>query len=220
MKRTHDFAAGTLSGNYTEIGWSPLGGASSNLFSRVLIEVGGVPTAITVTSTQVLRIVYSLTISFGPINAVAINANFGGGWGAVTGNALLQSVSTQISNVNTAGITNFVSGSNLEGTSNMYAFVSQSSAALAAVGGFVARDAVANTHKSGTVAAYVAGTYQRDKSVQFNVSEANQAIQSFGVGQPNNGTYGAHGFAVVMNAPKTKLSTNTLTFNYRMSWGR
>lgn len=59
---TYRFAVGALNGNYTEVG---IGWASNQLFSRALIvDGGGLPTSITVLSTEQLDVVYRLRMYY------------------------------------------------------------------------------------------------------------------------------------------------------------
>lgn len=67
LKRTFDFPLGALNGTYAEVGFSPLSSPGPNLFSRSLIQSSGVPTAVTVSSSQQLRVVYTLTITLGSL---------------------------------------------------------------------------------------------------------------------------------------------------------
>lgn len=220
FKRTYDFPLGGLNGNYSELGFSPNSGANTTLFSRVLILVSGVPTAITVTSAQQLRVVYTLSLTFGPIVDTAFNLNFGGNFGVITGNAKMQKIGQQIATVDTSGLPySAVSYTGLEPSGNAAFFVSPSATALAAVGSAVARAAGFTTNPV-SPAAYVGGTFQRDKSVTLAVTEGNGAVQSFGIGMLGSGSYGEAGFVCLMDAPKNKLGTNTLTLNFRLTWGR
>lgn len=74
MKRTFDFPLGALNsavqGPYAEVGFSPLGTAGNNLFSRSLFkDGGGAPITISVLSTQQLRVTYSLTVDFSSLTS-------------------------------------------------------------------------------------------------------------------------------------------------------
>jgi hypothetical protein len=220
FKRTYDFALGALNGNYSELGFSPNSGVGQTLFSRVLIQVSGVPTAITVTSAQQLRVVYSLTVSFGPIVDTPFSINFGGGWGLVNGVCKMQNIVQQIRTVDTSGAASGLFGASLEGSGGGYFFVSSDASALAAVGSSVARAELTGGGQYATPSGYVAGTFQRDSSVVFSVTQGNGVIRSFGLGVGSSGSPGAHGFGFVMDAPQTKPGTNTLTFGFRVSWGR
>jgi hypothetical protein len=218
FKRTYDFLEGSLNGNYSELGFGPAGSANMPLFSRLLIQVGGVPAAITVTSAQRLRLVYTVTVTFSPITDTAFALNFGGNIGAITGVYKMQNVSSQIKTFSSGNAFNN-QGIILDGGGSGGWFTAADGAALSAVGAQTVRNTNAFS-KLGTASAYVAGTYQRDKSVTFAVTEANGTIQSFGLGHYSSSSYGGQGLTYVMDVPKTKLATNTLTINARTTWGR
>lgn len=78
--RVYRFNAGTLNGNYTEVG---VGWSDTTMFSRALIQTsGGVPTSITVLSDEVLDVYYRLrtnpplTDVTGIINIGGVNYNY------------------------------------------------------------------------------------------------------------------------------------------------
>lgn len=83
LKRTYDFPLGALNGTYAEVGFSPSSSAGPNIFSRSLIQSSGIPTAVTVASTQQLRVVYTLTVTIGSLTSSRDVPNISG-WTTVT----------------------------------------------------------------------------------------------------------------------------------------
>jgi hypothetical protein len=63
--RTFDFPLGSINTTIYEAGFSPITTPGNNLFSRVLLNA---PTGITVTSLQILRLKYTLTVTYGVAN--------------------------------------------------------------------------------------------------------------------------------------------------------
>lgn len=97
MKRTFDFPLGALNGTYAEVGFSPSSSAGPNLYNRSLIQSSGIPTAVTVSSTQQLRVVFTHTITIGPIVITRDLTNITGlttvtGSGAITATQSLTTV--------------------------------------------------------------------------------------------------------------------------------
>jgi hypothetical protein len=217
FKRTWDFPIGSLAGNYTELGFSPDATANGTLFSRVLIKVGGVTSAITVTAAQQLRVVYTLTLTFGPSVDTAFSVNFGGAWGVQTGLSKIQAIYDGVKKVGTNG------GSGgypvFEGTTDVSGFIAKTAGPLAPVGSIAAY--TGRDDLLGTAAAYVSGSFSRDKSFSFGTSGAVGSVAAFGLGSSSQFfNYGEICFAAHLDNPQVKLNTNTLTLNFRTSWGR
>lgn len=226
FSRTFDFIEGTLNGNYTELGFSNSSTANAPLFSRVLIQSSGVPTAITVTSTQRLRVKYSLTVTFGPTANQNFNVNFGGNWGAVAGVSKLQRTNNEnvlIVSGSGAVVGGYGSGS-LEPSQTGYMFVSTSNAVLAAVGSQSDRQSGEVFTQGGPpgsgppsiiLSPYIGNSKQRKKTVSFDVNTANHAFGSFGLGPA-----GSQGFTCVPSLVKTKSNLETVTLEFTLSWAR
>jgi hypothetical protein len=228
MRRTFDFPVGALNGNYTELGFSWSAGANGNLFSRVLIQSAGSPISLAVTSAQQLRVVYELYVDF-VAGIQNVNTNFGGAWGVVLGTAGIQNTQMTINNsatdapistVETSGISltqaNGTAGTFLEPVMGFYGYLCSTNEPLLAVGSAANRTAV--ILKSVGPSAYTNGNYYRDVIVSFSVNEANGPIGSLALS--GNGSPDKAVWAFVMNAIKTKLNTETLSFTIRKSWGR
>jgi hypothetical protein len=209
------------------LGFGTAVAANSPLFSRVLIQSAGVPTAVTVTSTQRLRVKYSLTVTFGPTANQAFNVNFGGNWGAVAGVSKLQrlddAASVVIVNGSGSTPTSGDSGS-LEPALYGAMFVSTSNAANAALGaqsdrgsGETVTQAFPPGYGGNTVVLrpYVGSSRQRKKTVTFGVNAANHNFGSFGLGSVN-----LQSFVCVPSVIKTKSNLETVSLEFTLSWAR
>lgn len=62
FRRTYDFTAEGANINYSELGWTYVNAAGSNLFSRALVAGG----TVTVLTGQALRVIYDLVVTVGP----------------------------------------------------------------------------------------------------------------------------------------------------------
>lgn len=210
------FAVGDAAGNLTEvgIGWATSG---SNLFSRALILDGlGNPTTITVLPSEILDVTYEfrtyppLSDSAGVVNISGINYNFtvraaevdtikgsntSVGWGMVSG-----SFGTA------AGGTSGNAGS---GLSTAY------TGAIGPITGIPAGSA-SGTSAIFPASAYVNGTYRRDYSMTFGVTELNVAggilSQVF--------AYAWFTYQVQYTPAIPKDNTKTLVLNARHTWAR
>jgi hypothetical protein len=222
MRRTFDFPSPASNQNFAELGFSPTATAGANLFSRVQIKSGGIPTAVTVLTTQSLRVVYELTVNFSNVDQ-NFNASFGGTWGVITGIGRLQNTtpntpSQPINSILTTGLNdqspNFAA---LEPSYNCNVVVSDTLVALNAIG---TGSAMAGTTVSltSTPATYTAGSFFRDRSVTYLTTQANQTINTIYLVNllGNNNPAWAFRFS----SPQTKTSLATLTLTIRISWGR
>lgn len=229
LRRTFDFPVAALNGNYTELGFSWSSAANGNLFSRVLIQSAGSPISLTVTSTQQLRVVYELYIDF--VSSVqAINTNFGGAWGNVTGTSGIQKTTMTIYNSSqsdapiaavgldglTLGFPGNTSGYLLEPSIAMAGYICSSSEALLAIGS--SRDRTQVLLQSGALAGYTNGTFFRDSTILFTTNQGNGVVGSFFATWGGSGSESC--WAMVLNPTKTKLNTETLSFTFRKAWGR
>ena len=70
ISRYFEFTYGAANGNLTEFGFSPNSGTGANLFSRALFrDGGGSPKTITKTSSEKLRVNYTLTVTLTPVTS-------------------------------------------------------------------------------------------------------------------------------------------------------
>jgi hypothetical protein len=215
-RRTFDFPALGTDRNISELGFSDSSSVGANLFSRVLVAVGGTPTAVTVTATQQLRVIYELTLS---VNAVDgnFNVNFGGTWGSVTGVSRVQA--WVFPTLNTNGTVS--TGEEPFGMNS--AWVSTSTAAHSAVGTNSDRftGQTVSSASSGVTAGYTAGTYYRERTTTFALNNANHSIGCIGIQGVGGGSTGQNsGWVALFSAPKVKTNTQTLSVTTRISWAR
>jgi hypothetical protein len=222
MCRTFDFPVGALNGNYSELGFSSSSSPGGNLFSRVLIQSGGTPVAVSVSSSQSLRVVYELEINL-PGSASAFSINFGGAWGTVTGNMAVQDTiynaydDTPLSAVISSGGTQAQLGNagGLEPSRPVACCISDSAAALQPVGTYTNRTGTASSAKSSVLATYTAGTFYRDRTATFVTTDGDiNGIRSIILGDYS---YNQH-FVALLDAPKNKTNTQTLSITFRVSW--
>lgn len=205
--RTYQFSAGAAAGNLSEIGIGPPV-IDTNLFSRALIvDGGGNPITITILPDEILQATYqlrqypslvdvpgSVTLD-GNLYNLVIRAAFVNNFA----NAGLQLVSLQ------AGRDSFTGGLN----SNVYA-----TQTLGAIEAGPAGTAFGTT--TSTNAAYVAGTFQRDSTYSYSISQGNPPG---GVGAMTVAhTRGAYQISFTPVVPKT--SSETFSMTYRWSWVR
>lgn len=220
FKRTYDFPIGSLNGNFTELGFSPVGVSGPNLFSRTLIQSSGQPVVISINTSQQLRVIYQLTVSLSPTAEVqsspAIN-----GWPIapatnVQGSGKLQSLPISVlRNVNTAGVTESSGGELEPGSSSIPVFISNSSSALAALGTSADRAAgFSSTNKIASAVTYTGSSFKEFK-MSLSTTEGNHAIRSLGIGSATT-----HSYAFLFDQNQTKSDLYTLDLFFRMSWGR
>jgi len=89
ISRYFEFTYGAANGNLTEFGFSPNSAAGANLFSRALFrDGGGSPKTITKTSSEKLRVNYTLTVTLTPVVMTAGSFNIAN-IGTITGNYML-----------------------------------------------------------------------------------------------------------------------------------
>lgn len=226
MRRTFDFPIVSSGKNYTELGFSWSATAGANLFSRVLIQSGGVPITLTLVAGQQLRVVYEVYVDFSA--AVANwNINAGGAWGTITGTSALQAnpidgggvYSTgPLAEVTTTGTVGTISssGEQLEPSIAPMFYACSTNQALAAIGSANVRTYI--TQKTGSLAAYTAGNSYRDASVTYSTNEANGSIASLTIG--NAAVANQQWWAALFDAAKNKTNLATLSITVRRSWGR
>lgn len=222
MRRTFDFPVGALNGNYSELGFSSSSSPGNNLFSRVLIQSGGAPVAVSVSSSQSLRVIYELEINL-PSSAQSFSINFGGAWGVVSGQMAVQDTNynnysdAPLSEVLTSGATQsqVTPAAGLEPSVAVAGWISDSTAALQPVGSYTSRSGANKAGKNTSLATYSAGTFYRDKTATFNTNEGNiNNIRSIYLGDDTTNQH----FAALLDAPQNKLNTQTLSLTFRFSW--
>lgn len=202
---SYAFAQGAVVGNITEIG---VGNTSTagNLFSRArIVDNLGNPTSISVVALDQLTVYYRLRIT-PPITDTT---------GAVTISGTSYNYTMRVSSV--AGFGNTVGL--LSGANNFSAAYGVSAHQAGSVLGTIT-GAPTMSASSGTVttAAYTIGTYYRDATLNWSISQGNvsggiQCIQvSFALG--------AIAFQARFDTVIPKTNTNVLALNMRYSWAR
>lgn len=221
MRRTYDFALGAVVGNMAELAFadSPTG----QIFSRVLIQSGGVPTVVTVTASQQLRVVYTLTVTLAPNVHTPVDVTITG-WGPTPGNHAIQNTASRhaLAVVGESGSTDWPAMAtsnegNLEPRSvaEARAFISPSALALAAVGSSVSRSVAGSFNRPLTPVAYTAGLFFREVSLPVGLAQANATHFSCGLGEAFN-----HAYAYVFNDGRIKVNTHTLDLIFRITLAR
>jgi hypothetical protein len=170
FRRTFDFPSPASNTNYSELGFGWSLSSSNTLFSRVLIKVAGVPTAVTVTTTQQLRVVYELTATISSADQ-AVNVNFGGAWGTVTGVGRVQNTTQAWNNLETNGnYSNYWYGwAEPSGYSLHYIVASDDTTALSVAG---VSKTVASQPTAINLSTYVNGQFYREKNGIFGLGAA------------------------------------------------
>jgi len=206
---TYRFAAGTAAGNLAEIGI----GSSSTLFSRALILDGeGSPTTITILSDEVLDATYQLRI-YPPLTDVADTITISGANYDIT----LRAASAGDGDAWGMGAgLGAVGGAGGNGTIAVF------SGAIGAITG-----SPSGTGASQTAAneSYGAGTYQRDFTASWGLSEANfggvkSAATSLGTVNVSGSIRTMGRVQVEFDPVIPKDDTNVLSLVFRHSWAR
>lgn len=219
MRRTYDFALGAVVGNMAELAFA--NAATGQVFSRVLIHSGGVPTVVAVTASQQLRVIYTLTTALAPSVATAATVTITGtGWGVTPGIHAIQNTAgtSALSHVVEDGTsTSLVAQGEgaLEPVRAGTAFISPSALALAAVGSTVNRNVTGHFSPARTLEPYTAGTFFREVHLGAGLASANATHRSCGLGGATS-----HSYAFVFDADRTKVNTHTLSLTFRITLAR
>lgn len=226
-RRTFDFPLEVGTVNYTEVGFSYTNTPGNNLFSRILFD-----SPVQVNAGQQLRIVYELHVTCGPTSAVSKTAIISG-WPVApalgtTGQEILQNIA--MSSVNSSGnesSSGVTGGINEPSVGNGYPFYAWLSSDARALSAWTTNNGrTVDAAHALSIAAYIAGSYQSDKSATFAVGEANQNnFRAMGYGQhiPGNGIIGSGngaGYVFLFDEAQTKTNTYTLTLTWRFTWSR
>lgn len=202
-------ALSALNGNYSEVG---VGWASGSMFSHALIlDGGGSPTSISVTSVQQLDIVYQLSV-FPPLTDI--------GPTVVTISGVDYTVTGRASNVNntTVGSGSWnpeqVTTGAIAGTTSFSGFASLYTGTLGAI---TASPSGTTSGSDGipTSDAYSNNSLQRTAYVTYGLTSGNISIKSAKFWW---GSLAAFQYEFDPVIPKT--STKTLVLNYSITWAR
>jgi hypothetical protein len=217
-KRTFIFDAEVGSVVYREIGWSHTASAGANLFGRDLLPGVGV----SLVAGQQLRVTVELSVSYSPSTS-SVYTNVVTGW-TQDGTHGVEGVRTgHVETVTAAGGTADTGGGVMEPATAGRIAISTDTTGIRAT-------STANLSLSGLLLAkaaslgsYVSGSFTRDKSATFGVTEANStAIRSLQLTtQIHTGVLqDLIAYRVLLDAAEAKTSSQTLTLVFRLSWGR
>jgi hypothetical protein len=220
FRRTYDFPLGALNGNYAEVGFSPNSAAGPNLFSRSLIQSGGTPTVIPVTSSQQLRVVYILDINFTPTSSQIVTPPITG-WPlapatSLQGDARIQKVDNKFRPMNTdgtIGTSTFNYFDPGESITTRKHFVCDSSDPHAVAGSFVNRTTGQYADITPTALPYTVQG-QADFKTTLSTSVGNFPIRTIGIGSAAEPLWE---LIFDQNQVKTNLYTLELVFRYTWS---
>lgn len=200
------FSAGTLNGNYTEVGISrdPTG---PGLWSRALIvDGGGNPTSITVTSTEVLDVYYKLNVV-----PSLVDSNYTVDIGGVTYNVIRRAAYVSNANIWKPAVSSWLPVS-VQSATHFSVF----SGTLGPVTGQPSGTTAGVSSKTLVYEPYSNNSFYRDATVPVGLDDCNVAggfktlltYDSVGSWQ--------HQFDVVVPKDNTKV----MNMKFRLSWGR
>lgn len=217
FKRTFIFSEEVGAVTYNEIGWSYANSAGNNLFGMDIITGG-----VSLVAGQQLKVVVELTLPLGPA-APTPWSNTISGWstdGECCAESVTISSAAAFGFVNNDGTPNFGplnSGGVFDGNTNKNCYLSNDSTALVSqtTSTISAPSNVGSKNLAGQT--YINGTFKRDFTGKFLVSEGNSAaIRSifFHTQAPNRT------FRVLLDSAETKDSDHTLSITFTLSWSR
>jgi len=213
-KRTYDFSVEVGNVNYTELGWSDLSAAASNLNSRTLISGGTVSVLIG----QQLRVIYTIAVTVTP------NASTPGTY-SITGWPIAPATTTDGDYM----VCNMVSGTGMANINTNGGSVGNgdfptsriSNAELRLTTGS-ALPSFGSSYSAGSTAAANTNAFLSYTDQNFYLDA--QGIFNLATGNATNwrGVYFASndGFVFVFDEAQTKAATHTLTIRARMTVGR
>lgn len=202
---TYTFPLGAIVGNIAEVGVGIIIGGSSSIpisvFSHALIQTGGVPTTISVTSSDQLIVTFELRLYLNTTDSsysVTISSvNYSG----------TQRVS-QYNNTSTYSINTAVSFSNGLGGGSVY------NGTIGSITG--APSGLSTTLPNPTAAAYTSGTYFRAFTSASSISQSNVSGGISAI--VFSSSLGNNQFSVSPVLPKD--GTKTMSLTYNVSWAR
>lgn len=214
-KRTFQFTAEVANVNYNEVGFSNLGGAGDNLFSRVVF-----PATVTVNTGEILRVVYQLRVSVAQTitsQAVAIS---GGGFDGAGNIRVCGAFDQLFGTINSNGSETVNSASWLLGRTGAAAYLLTNTAfpgvntniTPAYVG-----SSQADSQSSNGSGTYTAGTFYKDLTYSWAPTvPANSVsnIRSISLSGVTNCPLW------ILNSNQSKANTQTLSLVNRISWSR
>jgi hypothetical protein len=199
-------ALGDLNGNYSEVG---VGWASGSMFSRALIlNGGGTPTPISVTSAEQLDISYQLSV-YPPLSDVTATVTISGVDYDVTGRA---------SNVNTLTFQGFDPSAFVAGAMSVTSIASWQNVWTGGIGAITTTPS-GTTSSEGTsalVGSYVNNSLERECQAAYSLTQGNVAG---GIKSTRIFWRGAS-FQYEFDPVIPKDGTKSLSLNYKIYWAR
>lgn len=201
---------GSLDGNYSEVG---VGWVSGSMFSRALIlDGGGSPTTISVTSAQQLDILYQLSVypplvDTGPTTITISGVNYD-----VTGRACLVNSLFGTTAWTPSGWADRAVG--VQGTCNVY------SGAIGAI-----TEAPSGTTSGGTsapIGSYSNNSLTRAARASYSLSQGNVSggVKSVLFSWGWNGSWSMATFQYEFDTAVPKDGTKTMSFDFSVTWAR
>jgi hypothetical protein len=205
------FAQGAVVGNISEVGvgWATTG---NTLFSRALIlDNLGSPTTITLVAIDQLTVFYRVRVAPTLTDAT----------GSVLIGSTTYNFTSRVCSAANFGNVQYIFAYGHEYLGKLYiASTYQAGAGLAAITASVPTGTQSGANSTGSLQAYTPGTFYRDSSLSFSISQGNATggIQALSLvyGEP----YQPFRFQIVFNTPIPKTNTNVLTLTIRFSWAR
>jgi hypothetical protein len=215
IQRTFDFTSETQTVLYGEIGWSPIGTSGDNLFSKsIMVDSNGNPGMVQVNANQFMRVIYTLKITFSPINAVYI-PNISG-W-TTDGVASAQLIGMY--GVNSRGVTVFFdSGRETNEPKNniLDIFVSTGRQTVSGFGGSADYRVGASPQRA-TAYGYESGSLTKIYTASFGRASGTGNISTIGVGVSGNAPLYST-FVHRLNTAQNKGNSYELNLYFQYTW--
>jgi len=235
MRRTFNFLPEVQTQSYTEVGCGWNTNPSYGAFSRVLL-----PQTVSLSPFQQLRLIYDLSVSYGPFTLITRSINIAG-WPVGPSTNTLGTESVQNFNVSSVNIGGYSDGwgqyglytldpSNIS-QFNVFASVYTASFYTGSPTSGSASNLPGDYTLTNTLGTYVPGTYTNTKTGFFTIYQVTSSnLMSIGFGtyllDYNNNVltypWDKYGQAMVFsfNQPQSKNSYQSLTLTWRWYWSR
>lgn len=236
LYRTFDFPKGTFNNeSLAEVGFSPYNTKADNLWSRALFKVGGTPTTVSVSSTQILRVRYELTIQFDTAWNTGKSVNINGTpYGYKDVYVVHSSLSYHTYYLNQLPISYVEPDGSTKSSYiadpselNDWLKVSVTNDASKFENNLfinvvhIRDDVNYSDYGQKEILKYSSGNYFIDAKITFNTSNGNTPIKAIFTSSVNiEGRYFVGGYVIIFDTPFTKDSLHEMIITLRMSWGR
>lgn len=222
LKRTFLFSAEVGTVTYREVGWSPSGSAGANIFGRAVLPGAGD----TLLAGQQYEIACELRVRPSPNSATAV-ADVGSGGYDTAGNAQVEYAGVD----QPWSLRRIASNGTMDGNGLSFFDLAAGKAMFIQSANWTptftqSANNGSSTVKAGsfvnlTAAAYTNGTFTRTYSLTYGVSSVNGSGDHFGVVFTwQDSSTPIRCFSVKFTAAQSKDSDHTLSFVWRMTWGR